>query len=77
MPVLLLSGHPAADDARAGLAAARSSDVNPFKHVVDGVRAFFRGDIGTPTTFWGVFATVCLAAAGLWLGTRTFQRESS
>jgi ABC-2 type transport system permease protein len=53
------------------------SDINPLKHVVDGVRSIFLGDIGTSTTFWGVFATVCLAAAGLWLGTRTFQRESS
>jgi ABC-type polysaccharide/polyol phosphate export permease len=41
------------------------SDVNPLKHVVDGVRALFLGDVATMTVLWG-----------LALGTRTFQRES-
>ena len=53
------------------------SDANPLKHVVDGVRSIFLGHVATMTTFWGVLLTVALAAAGLWLGTRTFQRESS
>jgi ABC-2 type transport system permease protein len=53
------------------------SDVNPMKHVVDGVRALFLGDGGTSTVFWGAFATVGLVVAGVALGTRTFQRESS
>jgi ABC-2 type transport system permease protein len=53
------------------------SDVNPMKHVVDGVRALFLGHVGTSTVFWGAFATVALVVAGLTLGTRTFQRESS
>jgi ABC-2 type transport system permease protein len=53
------------------------SDVNPMKHVVDGVRALFLGDVATATVFWGAFATVALVVAGLFLGTRTFQRESS
>jgi ABC-2 type transport system permease protein len=53
------------------------SDVNPMKHVVDGVRALFLGHVATATVFWGAFATVALVIAGLFLGTRTFQRESS
>jgi ABC-2 type transport system permease protein len=53
------------------------SDINPMKHVVDGVRALFLGDVGTATVFWGAFATVGLLVAGVALGTRTFQRESS
>ena len=53
------------------------SDANPLKHVVDGVRSLFLGDIGTSTVFWGLFAAVGLVLAGLLVGTRTFQRESS
>jgi ABC-2 type transport system permease protein len=53
------------------------SDINPLKHVVDGVRAFFLGDIGTPTAWWGLVATVALVVVGLAVGTRTFRRESA
>jgi ABC-2 type transport system permease protein len=48
-----------------------------MKHVVDGVRALFLGHVVTGTVLWGAFATVALAVAGVALGTRTFQRESS
>jgi ABC-2 type transport system permease protein len=53
------------------------SDVNPLKHVVDGVRQLFLGHVGTWTVFWGLVATAGLVLAGLVLGTRTFARESS
>jgi ABC-2 type transport system permease protein len=53
------------------------SDVNPIKHVVDGVRALFRGDLTTSTTGWGLFATLALVTVGLFVGTRTFRRESA
>ena len=53
------------------------SDLNPLKHVVDGVRAFFLGDIGTSTAWWGLVATVALVVLGLVVGTRTFRRESA
>jgi ABC-2 type transport system permease protein len=53
------------------------SDVNPVKHVVDAVRALFLGSRATSTVLWGVVATLGLVLAGLALGTRTFQRESS
>jgi ABC-2 type transport system permease protein len=53
------------------------SDVNPLKHVVDGLRALFLGHVGTWTVFWGLFAAAGLVLAGLVVGTRTFQRESS
>jgi len=41
------------------------------------VRALFLGQIGSSTTAWGLLATVGLAAAGMLLGARTFQRESA
>jgi ABC-2 type transport system permease protein len=53
------------------------SDVNPLKHVVDGLRAMFRGDLGSSTSWWGLAATVGLVVVGLWFGRRTFRRESA
>jgi ABC-2 type transport system permease protein len=53
------------------------SDVNPLKHVVDGVRAFFRGDLATSTAAWGLLWAVGLVAVGVLVGTRTFRRESA
>lgn len=53
------------------------SNVVPIKHVVQGVRALFAGDIWTPTTAWAVAWTVVLAVGGLWIGTRTFRRENA
>jgi ABC-2 type transport system permease protein len=51
------------------------SDINPVKHVVDGVRALFLHG-STATVLWGMVATLALVAAGMALGTRTFERES-
>ncbi len=53
------------------------SDANPLKHVVDGVRELFLGRIGTWTVFRGLVAAMGLVLAGILVGTRTFQRESS
>lgn len=53
------------------------SNVLPTKHIVDGVRAVFRGDLLTGQTFWGVLWAIVLAAAGLWIGTRTFRRQNA
>ena len=53
------------------------SDLNPLKHVVEGARAIFRGDIVTSTSGWGLAWTVALVALGTWVGTRVFRRESA
>ena len=53
------------------------SDVNPIKHVVDGVRAFFRGDIASSTSLWGLAFALALVAVGVAFGARTFRRESA
>jgi ABC-2 type transport system permease protein len=45
--------------------------------VVEGVRAQFRGDLGSSTALWGLLTTVGLVIAGTWFGTRTFRRESA
>ena len=53
------------------------SDVNPLKHVVDATRDFYRGDIATSASFWGLLCAVGLVAVGVWYGTVTFRRESA
>jgi ABC-2 type transport system permease protein len=74
VPLLLLSGILLPMSLAPGWLEA-VSDVNPVKHVVDGVRALFL-DGATWTVVWGVVAALGLMAGGLVLGTRTFERES-
>jgi len=53
------------------------SDVNPLKHIVDGIRALFRGDVGTSVAGWGLVWAFALVVVGLAVGARTFRRESA
>jgi ABC-2 type transport system permease protein len=76
VPLLLLSGI-LLPMSLAPIWLQRVSDVNPLKHVVEGVRAQFRGDLGSSTALWGLLTTVGLVIAGTWFGTRTFRRESA
>jgi ABC-2 type transport system permease protein len=76
MPILLLSGILLP----MSLAPAwleNLSDVNPLKHVVDGVRAFFGGDFSGSSAWAGLGVTAGLVVLGAWYGTRTFRRESA
>ena len=74
VPLLLLSGILLPMSLAPGWLDA-VSDANPVKHVVDGVRALFLHG-SAATVIWGIVATLGLVAAGLALGTRTFERES-
>ena len=76
IPLLLLSGILLPMSLAPGWLRTLS-DVNPLKHVVDGVRAFFRGDLATATAVWGLAWALGLVAVGVLVGTRTFRRESS
>jgi ABC-2 type transport system permease protein len=53
------------------------SDVNPIKHIVDGVRVFFTGDIVSSAGLWGLVSTIGMVVVGLWFGILTFRRESA
>jgi ABC-2 type transport system permease protein len=75
VPLLLLSGILLPMSLAPGWLEA-ISDANPVKHVVDGVRALFLEGHVTMTVVWGVIAALGLVAAGMALGTRTFERES-
>jgi len=76
LPLLLLSGILLPMTLGPGWLQA-VSNVLPTKHVVDGVRAAFRGDLVSTQILWGVVWAVLLAAAGLWIGTRTFRRQNA
>jgi ABC-2 type transport system permease protein len=52
------------------------SDVNPLKHVVEGVRSLFAGDYGSATSWWAGGLTVAMALLGWWFGVRRFRRET-
>ncbi len=53
------------------------SDANPLKHIIDGVRAQFRGDLWSSTSLWSIGLTLALVVVGLLVGTRVFKRESA
>jgi ABC-2 type transport system permease protein len=75
-PILLLSGILLPMSLAPGWLQA-VSDVNPFKHIVEGARSFFAGDYATSTAWWGLALTLALAVLGWWFGVRRFKRESS
>jgi ABC-2 type transport system permease protein len=76
LPLLLLSGILLPITAKSAPGWLNTlSDLNPLKHVVNGIRAQFNGDIGTATALWGSVITVALVGLGLWFGTRTFRNE--
>ncbi|NYJ06309.1 ABC transporter permease [Petropleomorpha daqingensis] len=75
-PILLLSGILLPMSLAPGWLQT-ISDVNPFKHIVEGARAFFAGNYSTSTAWWGLGLTLALVLLGWWFGVRRFKRESS
>jgi len=75
VPLLLLSGILLPMTLAPGW-LEKVSDLNPIKHVVDGVRAIFQGDIGTSTVWLGLAYTAGLVLVGVVIGTRTFVRQN-
>jgi ABC-2 type transport system permease protein len=53
------------------------SRANPFSYVVDGSRAAFRGDYGELSLVWGLLSAALLAAGGVWIASKVFERESA
>ncbi len=75
IPILLLSGI-LLPMTIAPVWLQNLSEVNPIKHVVDGVRAFFRGDIASSTSAWDWPGYSSWSPRGWPFGARTFRRES-
>lgn len=53
------------------------ADINPITHIVNGIRAVFRGDLGEADVVWGAGLAVVLAVLGVIVGRRTFARLSA
>lgn len=52
------------------------SDFNPFKHIVEALRAVFRGELTAPIVWIGLLLAVLLVIAGWWWGTRVFKAQT-
>jgi ABC-2 type transport system permease protein len=76
MPVLLLSGI-LLPMTIGPVWLERASDFMPIRHVVDGVRDSFGGDLSSSGVLWGSVWALLLFALAVWWGTATFRREDS
>lgn len=52
------------------------SDFNPFKHVVEALRAVFRGDFANPIVWIGILLALALVVIGAWAGARTLKAQT-
>ena len=75
LPILLLSGI-LLPMALAPRWLQIASDFNPFKHIVEGLRAVFRGELVTPAVLLGVVLAILLVVLGSWWGTRVLRAQT-
>jgi ABC-2 type transport system permease protein len=52
------------------------SDINPFKHIVDALRAVFRGELATFPVLLGIVLAIVLAVIGGWVGARVVAGQT-
>ena len=76
MPVLLLSGI-LLPMTIGPTWLQRAGDFMPIKHIVDGVRSAFAGDLGASGVLWGSLWAALLLVLAVWWGTATFRRENA
>jgi ABC-2 type transport system permease protein len=76
VPVLLLSGILLPMTLAPGWLQTLA-DVNPLTHVVDGVRAIFRGELGSSDAWLGSAITAALLVVGVLYGGWVFRKESA
>ena len=75
LPILLLSGILLPMSFAPGWLQT-ISDFNPIKHIVEGLRAVFRGEIVSSTTGIGVLLALAFVAIGTAFGVRVFNRQT-
>ncbi|RJQ71667.1 ABC transporter permease [Pseudonocardiaceae bacterium YIM PH 21723] len=76
VPVLLLSGIMLPMNAGPGWLQTIAK-FNPFSWIVTAERRLFLGDFSSSSTITGILWALVIAALGVYLGTRTFQRENA
>ncbi len=76
VPVILLSGILLPMSLAPGWLDLLSR-LNPIRHVVEAMRAVFRGEYATAAVAAGVAAALGMAAVSVAIGTRTFRRENA
>ncbi len=76
LPVLLLSGILLPMTLAPGWLQTMA-DVNPLTHIVDGVRALYRGELGSTDAWLGAVLTIGLLVVGVFYGGRVFHKESA
>lgn len=52
------------------------ANFNPFKHIVEALRAVFRGDFGDPIVGIGLVLAVVLVVLGAWVGGRVLAAQT-
>jgi len=52
------------------------SNFNPFKHIVEALRAVFRSDFSNPIVWIGVLLAIVLVVLGAWVGARTLTAQT-
>jgi ABC-2 type transport system permease protein len=52
------------------------SDFNPFKHIVEALRAVFRGDFAAPIVWIGMALAIILVVLGAWIGQRVLAAQT-
>lgn len=75
LPIMLLSGI-LLPMSLAPIWLQRLSDISPFKHMVDGLRAVFRGEFASFSVALGFGLSVALLLISLWLGAQVFRNQS-
>jgi ABC-2 type transport system permease protein len=75
LPIMLLSGI-LLPMTLAPIWLQRLSDISPFKHMVDGLRAIFRGELFSFSASLGFGLSVALLLVSLWWGTQVFRNQS-
>ena len=75
LPIMLLSGI-LLPMSLAPLWLRRLSDISPFKHMVDGIRAVFVGEVLSFAVALGFGLSLVLLVASLWFGTRIFRKQT-
>jgi ABC-2 type transport system permease protein len=75
LPILLLSGILLPMSLAPGWLQA-AANFNPFKHIVEALRAVFRGDFADPIVAIGVGLALALVLLGVWFGGRVLQAQT-